>query len=54
MLVMKVDKELSTKECIEYGEQLSEYLGEKVVILDNKVKEFYRLDDERHLVIETK
>jgi len=47
MLVMKIDKELSTKECIEYAEQLSAHLGEKVVILDNKVKDFYRLDEEK-------
>lgn len=45
MLVMKVDKELSTKECIEYAEQLSKHLGEKVVILDKKVISFERLEE---------
>ena len=45
MLVMKIDKDLSTKELIEYAKDLSEHLGEKVVILDNKVKEFYRLEE---------
>ena len=45
MLVMKINKELGTKECIEYGDMLSKHLGEKVVILDSKVKEFYRLED---------
>ena len=45
MLVMKVNKELTTDECIAYAKKLSEYLGEKVVILDNKVTEFYRLGE---------
>jgi hypothetical protein len=52
MLVMKVNKDLSTKECIEYGKQLSEHLGEKVVVLDNKVKEFYRLDEPSYFIPE--
>ena len=44
MLVMKINKELGIRECIEYAKMLSEYIGEKVVILDNKVLDFYRLD----------
>lgn len=47
MLVMKIDKELSTKECIEYGKQLSEHIGEKVIILDKKVLSFERLDKQK-------
>ena len=50
MLVMKVDKELSTKECIEYAEQLSKHLDEKVVILDKKVISFERLKEERFFI----
>ena len=45
MLIMKINKELGTKECIEHADMLSKHLGEKVVILDSKVKEFYRLED---------
>lgn len=52
MLVIKINKELSTEECIKYGKQLSEHLGEKVVILDNKVKEFYRLDEQKIFIRE--
>jgi len=43
---MKINKELGTRECIEYGDMLSKHLGEKVVILDSKVLDFYRLDFE--------
>jgi len=46
MLVMKINKELETRECIEYAKMLSEYIGEKVVILDSKVLDFYRFDSE--------
>ena len=52
MLVMKIDKELGTKELIEYAKELSEHLGEKVIILDNKVKDFYRLDEKKIIIPE--
>lgn len=53
MLVMKIDKELSTEELIKYAKDLSEHLGEKVVILDNKVKEFFRLEEPKRFFIPT-
>ena len=39
MIIIKVNKDLTTDECIEHSKKLEAYLKEKVLILDEKVSE---------------
>ena len=37
MIVIKVDKEMTTDECLEHANKLSMFYGERVIVLDKKV-----------------
>lgn len=47
MLVMKLNKALNTDECIEYSKMISEYLGERVIILDKYADNIYRMGNDK-------